>query len=95
MELSDNLREFSKEEKSSINSLFERESRRERILSTIQKEEQMLACNPPPPPIMRKAEPREDQIKLAEEHYYKTIKEERDSRALKMQKMLETSEKYI
>lgn len=94
MELSDNLREFSKEEKSSINNLFERESRRERILSTIQKEEQMLACNPPPPPT-RKAEPEEDQIKLAEEHYYKTIKQERDSRALKMQKMLETSEKYI
>ena len=54
----------------------------------------MLACNPPPPPT-RKAEPKEDQIKLAEEHYYKTIKEERDSRAQKMQKMLETSEKYI
>ena len=94
MELSDNLREFSKEEKSSINNLFERESRRERILSTIQKEEQMLACQPPPIP-MRKAEPEEDQIKLAEENYYKTIREERDSRSLKMQKMLETSEKYI
>ena len=54
----------------------------------------MLACQPPPIP-MRKAEPEEDQIKLAEEHYYKTIREERDSRSLKMQKMLETSEKYI
>ena len=64
MELSDNLREFSKEEKSSINNLFERESRRERILSTIQKEEEMLACNPPPPPV-RKADSEVDLPRVA------------------------------
>ena len=42
-----------------------------------------------------RAEPDEDIIQLASEHYFKTIKDERDSRALKMQKMLETSEKFI
>ena len=94
MELSDNLIEFSKEEKCSINNLFERETRRERIISTNQKE--MQTCSNPPPVLpTKKAQPTEDKIELASEHYYRTIKDERDSRALKMQKMLETQEKYI
>ena len=95
LELSDNLIEFSKEEKCSINSLFERESRRERIISTNLKE--MQTCNPPPPPLpIMKAEPDyEDKIELASEHYFRTIKEERDLRALKMKKIMETQEKYI
>ena len=92
MELSDNLIEFSKEEKSFVNNLFEREARRERIIATNKKEKQQT-CSPPAP-VMR-AEPDEDIIQLASEHYFKTIKDERDSRALKMQKMLETSEKFI
>mgnify|MGYP001400029632 CR=1 FL=1 len=39
LKLSETLAEFSREEKSIINNLFERETRRERILGTIQKEE--------------------------------------------------------
>ena len=93
MELSDNLIEFSKEEKSLINNLFEREAKRERIIATNQKE--MQTCNSSPVKTIVKTEPSEDIIQLASDHYFNTIKNERDSRALKMQKMLETQEKYI
>ena len=56
----------------------------------------MQTCNPPPPlPIMKPEPNYEDKIELASEHYFRTIKEERDLRALKMKKIMETQEKYI
>ena len=55
----------------------------------------MQTCNSSPVKTIVKTEPSEDIIQLASDHYFNTIKNERDSRALKMQKMLETQEKYI
>ena len=37
----------------------------------------------------------ENRIKMAEEHYYDTIKNERDLRVAQMQKMIEREEKDI
>ena len=94
MKLSENLVEFSKDERSTISNLFERETRRERILSTIMKEEGCVQKN------LQTIENEKDdvfenRIRMAEEHYYETIKNERDLRVAQMQKMIEREEKDI
>ena len=94
MKLSENLVEFSKDERSTISNRFERETRRERILNTIMKEEECVQKN------ARTIENENDdayenRIKMAEEHYYDTIKNERDLRVAQMQKMIEREEKDI
>ena len=94
LKLSENLVEFSKDERSTISNLFERETRRERILSTIMKEEECVQKNVQ---IIEneKDDVFENRIRMAEEHYYETIKNERDLRVAQMQKMIEREEKDI
>ena len=94
MKLSENLVEFSKDERSTISNLFERETRRERILNTIMKEEECVQKNTQT--IENENDDAyENRIKMAEEHYYDTIKNERDLRVAQMQKMIEREEKDI
>ena len=94
MKLSENLVEFSKDERSTISNLFEQETRRERILNTIMKEEECVQKNAQT--IENENDDAyENRIKMAEEHYYDTIKNERDLRVAQMQKMIEREEKDI
>lgn len=94
LQFSDSLTEFSKEERTSVNNLFERETRRERILSTIEKEECFNSKNA----LKIHFEPEdnmEEKLKKAEEHYYETIKNERDQRVASIQKMFDSEERDI
>ena len=94
LKLSENLVEFSKDERSTLSNLFERETRRERILSTILKEEGCVQKNTQTVDN-EKDDAYENRINMAEEHYFETIKNERDLRVAQMQKMIETEEKDI
>ena len=97
LQYSDSLLEFSKDEKLVINNLFDRETRRERILCTIEKEEyfsskttlQGQQNNDDSADTMKKS------LLEAEEHYFETIKNERDHRVAQIQQMFETEEKDI
>ena len=90
MKFSESLTEFSKDEKSFVNNLFDRETRRERILNTIEKEEsfanKMGGDNVGV--VVERQDSIEDRIKQAEDHYYDTIKKERDLRVTQLQKMM-------
>ena len=97
LQYSDSLLEFSKDEKLVINNLFDRETRRERILCTLEKEEyfsskttfQGQQNNDDSADTMRRS------LLEAEEHYFETIKNERDHRVAQIQQMFETEEKDI
>ena len=94
LKFSDSLTVFSKEERSSVNNLFDRETRRERILSTIEKEESFNNKN-----VVKIHVDTEDnmekKLKKAEEHYYETIRNERDQRVASIQKLFDSEEKDI
>ena len=86
LKLSETLNEFSREEKSIINNLFERETRRERILGTIQKEESLANRSGQ----MHHAEAEitlEERIQRAEQHYFEVIKTERERRVTQLEKI--------
>ena len=97
LQYSDSLLEFSKDEKLVINNLFDRETRRERILCTLEKEEyfsskttlQGQQNNDDSADTMKRS------LLEAEEHYFETIKNERDHRVAQIQQMFETEEKDI
>ena len=73
-----------------VNNLFDRETRRERILNTIEKEESFAnkISNDNSGVVFERQDSIEDKIKQAEEHYYDTIKKERDLRVSQLQKMM-------
>ena len=86
LRVSETLNEFSREEKSIINNLFERETRRERILGTIQKEESVVNKGGQ----MHHAEDEislEERIQRAEQHYFEVIKTERERRVTQLEKI--------
>ena len=86
LKLSETLAEFSREEKSIINNLFERETRRERILGTIQKEE-ILANKNGQVNFAVQEITMEERIQRAEEHYFEVIKIERERRVTQLEKI--------
>ena len=86
LKLSETLAEFSREEKSIINNLFERETRRERILGTIQKEE-ILANKNGQVNFAVQELTMEERIQSAEEHYFEVIKIERERRVTQLEKI--------
>ena len=94
IQVSDSLTQFSKAERSSVNNLFDRETRREKILSTIEREEGFNSRN-----IVKvhveSEDNTEENLRKAEEHYYETIKNERDQRVASIQKMFDSDEKDI
>ena len=94
LKFSDSLTVFSKEERSSVNNLFDRETRRERILSTIEKEESFNNKNVVKIHVDTE-DNMEEKLKKAEEHYYETIRNERDQRVASIQKLFDSEEKDI
>ena len=92
LEMSPNLVSCSKEERPLINSLFERETRRERVLGTIQKEEKMRKktseiIQPKKDTVDTIDTDVADKIKLAEDNFYETIRKERETRVAHMGKL--------
>ena len=92
LEMSSNLVLCSKEERQVISCLFDRETRRERVLGTIEKEERMRKKT------SEIIQPKEDivsaietdvaeKIKLAEEDFFETIRKERETRVAHMGKL--------
>ena len=86
LKLSETLAEFSREEKSIINNLFERETRRERILGAIQKEESLANKNGQVNFAVQELT-MEERIQSAEEHYFEVIKIERERRVTQLEKI--------
>ena len=95
LRMSDSLVEFSKDERAAVSSLFDRETRRERILAAAAREAEVT---PVPAPRGEAAEaglPVEERIREAEAHYFETIKSERDLRVAQLQRMAQTEERDI
>ena len=98
LELSPNLVTCAKEERQVISCLFERETRRERVLGTIEKEEQMRKKTSEMMQPQRDIHAIEtcvaEKIKMAEENFFEAIKKEREIRVAHMGKLF-AEEKYI
>ena len=100
LEMSPNLVSCSKEERLVINCLFERETRRERVLGTLQREEKMRKktsemIQPKKNTVTTIDTTVADRIKLAEDDFYETIRKERESSVAHMSSLFTTEEKDI
>ena len=92
LEMSSNMVTCSKEERQVISCLFERETRRERVLGTIEKEEKMrkktIEIMHPQQVIVATVETGvAEKIKLAEEDFFESIRKEREARVAHMGKL--------
>ena len=94
--MSDSLVEFSKDERAAVSSLFDRETRRERILAAAAREAEVTPVPAPRGEVTPEAGlPVEERIREAEAHYFETIKSERDLRVAQLQRMAQTEERDI